>query len=100
MGPGGGLPTADIAPPTRSGQLLDVINAGAGNSILNHHRLRSSAIAPSTRASIRIPLCRSGKPALYSRAVPNPDRRGFNAYLLNLADEWNAAENKNDDTGE
>src|SRR5580704_17714339 len=90
----GGPPTADIALPTRSGQLLDVINAGAGNSILNHRRLRSSAIAPSIRASIRIPLCRSGKLALYSRAGLNPGRRRFNAYLLNLPDEWNAAENK------
>jgi hypothetical protein len=99
MGPGG-LTTADIALPTRSGQLLDVINADAGNSILNHRRLRSSAIAPSIRASIRIPLCRSGKLALYSRAVLNPGRRGFNEYLLNLPDGWNAAENKTDDTGE
>jgi hypothetical protein len=28
----GGLPIADIALPTRSGRLLDFINAGAGNS--------------------------------------------------------------------
>jgi hypothetical protein len=32
--------------------------------------------------------------------VLNPGRRGFNEYLLNLPDGWNAAENKTDDTGE
>jgi hypothetical protein len=71
----GRLPTADIALPTRSGQLLEFINASAGNSILNHRRARCLAISASIPASFRIPLCRSGRRALYSRAALNPSRR-------------------------
>jgi hypothetical protein len=83
-----GRPLVDIGPgcaqrrhcPANALRAATRIDAGARNPPLRP----TLAVAASIRTPIRIPTCRSGRPALYSRAALKPSYRGSNANLVEL----------------